>query len=207
VHAHASRHQRTRPYTPRHNGKVERYQRILAEECLYADAFYSEDERHEAISGWVHHYNYHRPHTAGADQPPATRVHERVDNVMTLIQLARAARHLPAVQAHSAQAPHDRPVSGRADRGDGAAERRVPGHWEGDLIIGKNGTSCAATLVERMIGFTGLLALPSKHAETTADAVIEYFNELPEMMRASLARDQGSEMAQHSKVSLATSIP
>src|SRR5699024_5903027 len=120
---------------------------------------------------------------------------------------ARPARHLPAVQAHSAQAPHDRPVSGRADRGDGAAERRVPGHWEGDLIIGKNGTSCAATLVERMIGFTGLLALPSKHAETTADAVIEYFNELPEMMRASLARDQGSEMAQHSKVSLATSIP
>src|SRR5699024_4351064 len=74
-------------------------------------------------------------------------------------------------------------------------------------IIGKNGTSCAATLVERMSGFTGLLALPSKHAETTADAVIEYFNELPEMMRASLAWDQGSEMAQHAKVSLATSMP
>lgn len=83
VTAHASRHQRTRPYTPRHNGKVERYQRILAEECLYAHAFYSEDERREAISVWVHHYNYHRPHTACADQPPATRVHERVDNVMT----------------------------------------------------------------------------------------------------------------------------
>ncbi|MGP9695944.1 IS30 family transposase, partial [Brachybacterium sp. AOP25-B2-12] len=49
-----------------------------------------------------------------------------------------------------------------AERGEDAAERRVPGHWEGDLIIGKNGTSCAATLVERMSGFTGLLALPSK---------------------------------------------
>ena len=83
VNAHASRHQRTRPYMPRHNGKVERYQRILAEECLYAHAFYSENERREAISVWVHHYNYHRPHTACADQPPATRVHERVDNVMT----------------------------------------------------------------------------------------------------------------------------
>ena len=58
VNAHASRHQRTRPYTPRHNGKVERYQRILAEECLYAHAFYSEGERREAISVWVHHYNY-----------------------------------------------------------------------------------------------------------------------------------------------------
>ncbi|HLR93775.1 MAG TPA: hypothetical protein VK053_04555, partial [Jiangellaceae bacterium] len=62
-------------------------------------------------------------------------------------------------------------------------------------------------LVERMSGFTGLLAVPSKHAEPTADAVIEYFNALPEMMRASLAWDQGSEMAQHAKVSLATSMP
>nr|WP_268802194.1 IS30 family transposase [Brachybacterium nesterenkovii] len=94
-----------------------------------------------------------------------------------------------------------------AERGEDAAERRVPGHWEGDLIIGKNGTSCAATLVERMSGFTGLLALPSKHAEPTADAVIEYFNALPEMMKASLAWDQGSEMAQHVKVSLATQMP
>lgn len=94
-----------------------------------------------------------------------------------------------------------------AERGEDAAERRVPGHWDGDLIIGKNGTSCAAMLVERMSGFTGLLALPSKHAEPTADAVIEYFNALPEMMKASLAWDQGSEMAQHVKVSLATQMP
>lgn len=60
-----------------------------------------------------------------------------------------------------------------SERGEDAAVRRVPGHWEGDLIIGKNGTSCAATLAERMSGFAGLLALPSKHAGPTADAVIE----------------------------------
>ncbi|WP_262426494.1 IS30 family transposase [Brachybacterium sp. Z12] len=94
-----------------------------------------------------------------------------------------------------------------AERGEDAAARRVPGRWEGELTIGKNGTSCAATLVERMSGFTGLLALPSIHAEGTADAVIDYFNELPEMMRASLAWDQGSEMAQHAKVSLTTDMP
>ena len=79
----ASRHQRIRPYTPKHNGKVERYQRILADECLYARPYDSESQRREAISTWVHHYNYHRPHTACADQPPASRVHANVDNVMT----------------------------------------------------------------------------------------------------------------------------
>ena len=104
----------------------------------------------------------------------------------------------------------DGPIVGMvpiSDRGEGAARRQVPGHWEGDLIIGKNGASRAATLVERMSGFTGLLALPSKHAQSTADAVIEYFNELPQIMKASLAWDQGSEMAQHAKVTLATAMP
>ncbi len=83
VVAHASRYQRTRRYTPRHNGKVALYLRILSEECLYARALYSEHEWREAISVWVRDYNYHLPRTACAAQPPATRVHERVDNVMT----------------------------------------------------------------------------------------------------------------------------
>ena len=58
-----------------------------------------------------------------------------------------------------------------------------------------------------MSGFTGLRALPSKQAKPTADAVIEHVNALPQMMKASLAWDQGSEMAQHAKVSLVTSMP
>lgn len=77
------RHQRTRIYTPRHNGKIERYQRILADECLYARPYTSENHRREAIQVWVHHYNYHRPHTACGDRPPASRLHTGVDNVMT----------------------------------------------------------------------------------------------------------------------------
>lgn len=71
---HASRHQRTPPYTPQHNGKVERHQRILAEECLYAKVYDSEHASRAAIGVWVNHYNYHRPHTACSDRPPATRV-------------------------------------------------------------------------------------------------------------------------------------
>ncbi|GAA5000406.1 hypothetical protein GCM10023317_32270 [Actinopolymorpha pittospori] len=78
-----SRHQRTRPYTPRHNGKVERYQRTLAEELLYARVWTSETQRANAIQVWNIHYNYHRAHTAAGDKPPATRLPQRVTNVMT----------------------------------------------------------------------------------------------------------------------------
>lgn len=76
-----TRHQRTRPYTPRHNGKAERYQRILAEEVLYAREFNCEDDRSTAISVWNIHYNYHRPHSAAGGQPPASRLTTGVTNV------------------------------------------------------------------------------------------------------------------------------
>ena len=76
-----TRHQKTRPYTPRHNGKVERYQRILAEELLYAREFISEDARTSAIAVWNIHYNYHRPHSAAGGRPPASRLRAGVTNV------------------------------------------------------------------------------------------------------------------------------
>lgn len=78
-----SRHQRIRPFTPRHNGKVERYNRILAEELLYARAYTSETEREQALQRWLIHYNYHRAHTAAGNQPPATRLTTGVTNVMS----------------------------------------------------------------------------------------------------------------------------
>ncbi|MFC8043573.1 IS481 family transposase [Nocardia sp. NPDC057353] len=78
-----ARHQRTRPYTPRHNGKVERYQRILAEELLYAREWTSEGQRTAAIAVWNIHFNYHRPHSAAGNQPPARRLHTGVTNVQT----------------------------------------------------------------------------------------------------------------------------
>ena len=78
----ATRHQKTRPYTPRHNGKVERYQRILAEELLYAREFTSEDARSAAIAVWNIHYNYHRPHSTAGGRPPATRLQAGVTNVL-----------------------------------------------------------------------------------------------------------------------------
>lgn len=79
----AARHQRIRPHTPKHNGKVERYNRTLAEELLYAREWTSETERTKAIGVWNIHYNYHRAHTAIGDQPPASQLRAHVTNVMT----------------------------------------------------------------------------------------------------------------------------
>jgi transposase InsO family protein len=77
-----SRHQRITPYTPRHNGKAERYNRIISEEFLYARTWTSEDQRREALGVWNIHYNYHRPHTAANGEPPASRVPQGVGNVL-----------------------------------------------------------------------------------------------------------------------------
>lgn len=78
----ASEHRRTRPYTPKHNGKVERYNRILAEEFLYARTWTSENERAAALEVWNRHYNYHRPHGAHDGKPPASATRQRVNNVL-----------------------------------------------------------------------------------------------------------------------------
>ena len=75
-------HRRTKPYTPKHNGKVERYNRILAEEFLYARTWTSEVQRADALDAWNLHYNYHRPHGAHRGKPPASATPARVNNVL-----------------------------------------------------------------------------------------------------------------------------
>ncbi len=83
IQATAAKHQRIRLHTPKHNGKVERYNRNLAEEILYAREWTSEAQRADAMTVWNIHYNYHRAHTAAGDQPPASRLRASVTNVMT----------------------------------------------------------------------------------------------------------------------------
>jgi transposase InsO family protein len=68
------RHLRTKPYTPRTNGKAERFIQTVMRECAYARPFQSSLERAEALPRWTHTYNAHRPHTALAGKPPFSRL-------------------------------------------------------------------------------------------------------------------------------------
>lgn len=75
--------------------------------------------------------------------------------------------------------------------------REIPGHWEGDLIIGKDHGSAIGTLVERTTRAVILVHLKDKKAETVRKAFQREFNKLPELMKKSLTYDNGTEMAQH----------
>jgi IS30 family transposase len=103
-----------------------------------------------------------------------------------------------------------------------AADRAVPGHWEGDLIVGLN-SSAIGTLVERTTRFTMLLHLPPMEghggprakngpalaghgAEAVRDAIASTITTLPAQLRRSLTWDQGAEMAQHAQLRISTGI-
>lgn len=83
----------------------------------------------------------------------------------------------------------------------------VPGHWEGDLIMGAGNQTAIGTLVERATRFVMLVHLPEDHtAETVRDGLIKTMASLPEALRGSLTWDQGIEMALHKSFSEATDM-
>jgi IS30 family transposase len=114
------------------------------------------------------------------------------------------------------RSPLSRPVKGSrmkdminiSERPAEADDRAVPGHWEGDLIIGIGGKSAIATLVERSTRYVLLarLAGGNHDAATVRDAITRAILTLPAHLRRSLTWDQGGEMAEHTQFSIDTNV-
>jgi IS30 family transposase len=95
-----------------------------------------------------------------------------------------------------------------ADRPAEVADRAVPGHWEGDLIMGQGNRSAIGTLVERSTRFVILLHLPGRHtADEVATAMIDRMSELPDHLRRSITWDRGVELAGYERIQLALKAP
>jgi transposase, IS30 family len=87
------------------------------------------------------------------------------------------------------------------------ADRAVPGHWEGDLIVGSHSASAIGTLVERTTRFVILLHLPQNHsAPAVRDAIAAAIMTLPATLRRTLTWDQGTELAAHAQITMATDL-
>lgn len=94
-----------------------------------------------------------------------------------------------------------------SDRPAEAADRAIPGHWEGDLLMGKGGRSAVGTLVERSSRYVLLLHLPhGRTAEDVRQALTRQVLRLPAELRRTLTWDQGKEMAEHDKFTVATNV-
>jgi IS30 family transposase len=141
---------------------------------------------HEAIYQWVY------------AQPVSTLARE-------LISL-RTGRKARKGGRRPEPAPRIREPVYIDDRPAEVEGRQVPGHWEGDLIIGKEGKTAVATLVERTSRFLILVPLTGRDALTVGDAVIAATHGLPDQIRRSLTWDCGSEMARHATIT-ATGLP
>ncbi|MBX9399279.1 IS30 family transposase [Streptomyces sp. TRM72054] len=142
-----------------------------------------------------------------------------------LVTCLRTGRTLRVPRARSRQRAngHVTPEVMISERPAEAEDRAVPGHWEGDLIIG-TGRSAIGTLVERTTRFTMLLHLPrmdgygveprvkngpalaGRGAEAVKDAIIGTITTLPEQLRRSLTWDRGKELAQHAQLSVDTGL-
>ena len=127
--------------------------------------------------------------------------------VAAAVRCGRARRRRPRMGNHTGRARIAGVIS-ISDRPAEAEDRAVPGHWEGDLIIGKAGQSQVLTLAERASRFCLLIALPDgRTADLVADALADRILTLPQALRRTLTWDRGIEMAGHAAFTVRTGLP
>jgi len=115
-----------------------------------------------------------------------------------LIRALRRRHHVRRPRTRSRRSTH--PVQDMLsieERPPEVATRTVPGHWEGDLLVGRRNASALGTLVERTTRFTLLVPLAAKDAATVRRAFARELRTLPQQVRRSLTYDQGQEMREH----------
>lgn len=171
-----------------------------------------EDHSPEQISGWLK-IEY-------ADNEAMRVSHETIYRAL-YVQARGAlrrelARHLRRGRSRRYARPQSSKRQGQgkltgivliSERPPEVEDRAVPGHWEGDLLMGGR-TSAIATLVERQTRYCQLVALPGgSGAEEVADALKASITTLPAQLRRSLTWDQGSEMSQHRRFSVEAGLP
>ncbi|MDJ0907408.1 MAG: IS30 family transposase [Woeseiaceae bacterium] len=125
-----------------------------------------------------------------------------------LVQHLRRRRSMRRSRHHTQKTPDHGRIVGAVSIRERPAEvedRAVPGHWEGDLLFGSNGSQIA-TLVERHTRYCMLVRVNSKDTKTVINALIKHAHKLPRELYKSLTWDRGKEMADHKRFSLATDI-
>jgi len=115
----------------------------------------------------------------------------------------RLRRNRSQVHAKRGQIPDAVPISERPKE---VEDRIVPGHWEGDLIIGKNHKSALGTLVERTTRLVILVPIKGKDAKTVRESFSEVFQEIEPEMKKSMTYDRGLEMAEHKVLTRETGV-
>ena len=166
----------------------------------------------EQISNRLRHDHPDRPelHVTHETIYPALYVQGRGELRRTLTAALRTGRTMrkPRRSSEQRRPRFTAPMVMISERPAEADDRAVPGHWEGDLIIGGGGTSAIGTLVERTTRYVMLVHLPASHdAETVRDGLVTTVATLPDHLTRSLTWDQGSEMGRHHEFSIATGIP
>ena len=120
----------------------------------------------------------------------------------------RRTRSMRRGRGHTQKTPNHGRITGTVsirERPAAVDDRAVPGHWEGDLLIGSH-NSQIATLVERHTRYVMLVRVPSKDTATVINALIKHARKLPRELYKSLTWDRGKEMADHQRFSLDTDI-